>query len=91
MHVLRRSHAGGCSCGAHRQRRPCTPGGSGYCRIRAFMPPVLATLLLQESIEVNMPDAFVLQNKKLLKVNMAASGGQVLDKERGHDAPTRDR
>jgi uncharacterized protein (AIM24 family) len=36
--------------------------------------------LYQESIEVNMPDAFVLQNKKLLKVNMQASGGQVLAK-----------
>ncbi|MBN2167794.1 MAG: AIM24 family protein [Actinobacteria bacterium] len=36
--------------------------------------------LLQESQEVEVPDAFVLQSKKLLKVNMAASGGQVLCK-----------
>lgn len=36
--------------------------------------------LLEESKEVDVPDAFILQNKKLLKVNMAAAGGQVLTK-----------
>ena len=36
--------------------------------------------LVEQSKEVEVPDAFVLQNKKLLKVNMAASGGQVLAK-----------
>lgn len=36
--------------------------------------------LLEEARETDVPDAFVLQNKKLLKVNMAASGGQVLAK-----------
>jgi len=36
--------------------------------------------LLEESKEVEVPDAFILQNGKLLKVNMQASGGQVLTK-----------
>ncbi|MFH1150272.1 MAG: AIM24 family protein [Actinomycetota bacterium] len=36
--------------------------------------------LLEQSKETDVPDAFVLQNGKLLKVNMAASGGQVLTK-----------
>jgi uncharacterized protein (AIM24 family) len=36
--------------------------------------------LLEQSKEVEVQDAFVLQNKKLLKVNMDASGGQVLTK-----------
>ena len=36
--------------------------------------------LLEEAMETDVPDAFVLQNKKLLKVNMTASGGQVLTK-----------
>lgn len=36
--------------------------------------------LLEESKETDVPDAFVLQNKKLLKVNMDACGGQVLTK-----------
>ncbi len=36
--------------------------------------------LVNESREVDLPDAFVLQHKKLLKVNMAASGGQVIAK-----------
>ncbi len=36
--------------------------------------------LVRESKEVNLPDAFMLQHKKLLKVNMAASGGQVIAK-----------
>ncbi len=31
--------------------------------------------LLTEAKEVDAPDAFILQNKKLLKVNMEASGG----------------
>lgn len=34
--------------------------------------------LLEDSKEVEVPDAFILQNDKLLKVNMEASGGQVL-------------
>jgi uncharacterized protein (AIM24 family) len=36
--------------------------------------------LLNQAKETDVPDAFVLQNKKLLKVNMAAAGGQVLTK-----------
>ncbi len=36
--------------------------------------------LLEEAKEVDVPDAFILQNKKLLKVNMDACGGQVLTK-----------
>ena len=36
--------------------------------------------LLDDSKEVEAPDAFILQNGKLLKVNMEASGGQVLTK-----------
>ncbi len=36
--------------------------------------------LVSESREVDLPDAFMLQHKKLLKVNMAASGGQVIAK-----------
>lgn len=36
--------------------------------------------LVESSQEVEVPDAFVLQSKKLLKVNMAACGGQVLTK-----------
>ncbi len=36
--------------------------------------------LVAESKETDIPDAFVLQHKKLLKVNMAASGGQVMAK-----------
>ena len=36
--------------------------------------------LVNASREVDLPDAFMLQHKKLLKVNMAASGGQVIAK-----------
>ncbi len=36
--------------------------------------------LLEEQKEVDIPDAFILQNGKLLKVNMDACGGQVLTK-----------
>ena len=36
--------------------------------------------LLEQAKEVDVPDAFILQNRKLLKVNMDASGGQVLTK-----------
>jgi uncharacterized protein (AIM24 family) len=36
--------------------------------------------LVQESLEVESQDAFNLQSKKLLRVNMAACGGQVLTK-----------
>ncbi|MDD5748864.1 MAG: AIM24 family protein [Actinomycetota bacterium] len=36
--------------------------------------------LIEQSKEVEIPDAFVLQNKKLLKVNMQACAGQVLAK-----------
>lgn len=36
--------------------------------------------ILEQSKEVEVPDAFVLQSKKLLKVNMEACGGQVLAK-----------
>lgn len=36
--------------------------------------------LLEQAKEVEVPDAFILQNKKLLKVNMDACNGQVLCK-----------
>ncbi len=42
-------------------------------------PNTLASLVKQ-SMEVESPDAFSLQNKKLLRVNMEACGGQVLAK-----------
>jgi uncharacterized protein (AIM24 family) len=41
---------------------------------------IMLSNLLEQSKEVEVEDAFVLQNKKLLKVNMAAAGGQVLTK-----------
>jgi uncharacterized protein (AIM24 family) len=44
------------------------------------LAPTSLAALVQESIEVESPNAFNLQNKKLLRVNMAASGGQVLAK-----------
>jgi uncharacterized protein (AIM24 family) len=44
------------------------------------LAPTSLASLVQESMEVESPDAFNLQNKKLLRVNMAASGGQVLAK-----------
>jgi uncharacterized protein (AIM24 family) len=40
----------------------------------------MLSTLLEEAKEVDVPDAFVLQNKKLLKVQMQAAGGQVLTK-----------
>ena len=41
---------------------------------------IMLSTLLEQSRETDVPDAFVLQNDKLLKVNMAAAGGQVLTK-----------
>ena len=41
---------------------------------------IMLSTLLEQSKETDVPDAFVLQNGKLLKVNMAAAGGQVLTK-----------
>ena len=41
---------------------------------------IMLANLLDEAREVDVPDAFVLQNKKLLKVQMQAAGGQVLTK-----------
>ncbi len=41
---------------------------------------IMLANLLDEAKEVEVPDAFVLQNKKLLKVQMQAAGGQVLAK-----------
>lgn len=41
---------------------------------------IMLSTLLEEAKEVDVPDAFVLQNKKLLKVQMQAAGGQVLAK-----------
>ncbi len=41
---------------------------------------IMLANLLDEAKEVDVPDAFVLQNKKLLKVQMQAAGGQVLTK-----------
>ncbi len=41
---------------------------------------IMLSTLLEQSRETDIPDAFVLQNGKLLKVNMAAAGGQVLTK-----------
>ena len=44
---------------------------------------IMLSTLLEQSKETDVPDAFVLQNGKLLKVNMAAAGGQVLTKAGG--------
>ncbi len=55
---------------------PSNPGSSGGGELGATS---LASLV-QESMEVESPNAFNLQNKKLLRVNMAACGGQVLTK-----------
>jgi uncharacterized protein (AIM24 family) len=44
------------------------------------LAPTSLAALVQDSLEVESPNAFNLQNKKLLRVNMAASGGQVLAK-----------
>ncbi len=44
------------------------------------LAPTSLAALVQESLEVESPNAFNLQNKKLLRVNMAASGGSVLAK-----------
>ena len=41
---------------------------------------IMLANLLDESKEVEVPDAFVLQNGKLLKIQMEAAGGQVLCK-----------
>lgn len=46
----------------------------------AMKRAIMLANLLEEGKEVDVPDAFVLQNGKLLKVNMAAAGGQVLCK-----------
>ncbi len=44
------------------------------------LAPTSLAALVKDSLEVESPNAFNLQNKKLLRVNMAASGGQVLAK-----------
>ena len=44
------------------------------------LAPTSLAALVKESMEVESPNAFNLQNKKLLRVNMAACGGQVLAK-----------
>lgn len=44
------------------------------------LAPTSLAALVKDSIEVESTNAFNLQNKKLLRVNMAASGGQVLAK-----------
>ncbi len=44
------------------------------------LAPTTLAALVKDSIEVESPNAFNLQNKKLLRVNMAAAGGQVLAK-----------
>lgn len=44
------------------------------------LAPTTLTSLVKQSMEVESPDAFSLQSKKLLRVNMEACGGQVLAK-----------
>ena len=44
------------------------------------LAPTSLAALVKESMEVESPNAFNLQSKKLLRVNMAACGGQVLTK-----------
>jgi|YelNatPaOPRAMG01_1025707.scaffolds.fasta_scaffold51483_1 uncharacterized protein (AIM24 family) len=46
----------------------------------AELAPTSLTALVRQSMEVESPDAFSLQSKKLLRVNMDACGGQVLAK-----------
>jgi len=55
---------------------PPNPGSSGS----GDLAVTSLAGLVQDSLEVESPDAFSLQNKKLLRVNMAACGGQVLAK-----------
>ncbi|MDD3717197.1 MAG: AIM24 family protein [Actinomycetota bacterium] len=55
------------------------PGGPSTPFSEELAPTSLAALV-KESLEVESPNAFNLQNKKLLRVNMAASGGSVLAK-----------
>ncbi len=44
------------------------------------LAPTTLAALMQKSMEVESPNAFSLQSKKLLRVNMQACGGQVLAK-----------
>ncbi|MBC7252507.1 MAG: AIM24 family protein [Actinobacteria bacterium] len=44
------------------------------------LAPTSLNALIRQSMEVESPDAFSLQSKKLLRVNMDACGGQVLAK-----------
>ena len=56
------------------------PQSSGSTPAQNELAPTSLAGLVQESLEVESSNAFNLQNKKLLRVNMAACGGQVLAK-----------
>ena len=61
------------------QAAPAPPPAAGGQSQDDLAATSLASLV-EESKEVEVPDAFSLQSKKLLRVNMAACGGQVLTK-----------
>lgn len=61
------------------QASPSPPPAQGSSSTGELAPTSLASLV-EESQEVEVQDAFSLQSKKLLRVNMAACGGQVLTK-----------
>lgn len=61
------------------QAQAVTAPPAASAKSGGLAPTTLASLVKQ-SMEVESPDAFSLQNKKLLRVNMEACGGQVLAK-----------
>lgn len=61
------------------QAQAPAPSGVGVPFSEELAPTTLAQLV-KESMELESPNAFNLQSKKLLRVNLAASGGQVLAK-----------
>lgn len=61
------------------QTRASAPPSTAFASASDLAPTTLAALI-KKSMEVESPNAFHLQNKKLLRVNMDACGGQVLAK-----------
>lgn len=59
---------------------PPEPPPSEECLAADELGATSLACLMEKSQEVETPDAFSLQSKKLLRVNMAACGGQVLTK-----------
>ncbi len=59
---------------------PATAASGAGVPFSEELAPTTLAQLVKESMEVESPNAFNLQSKKLLRVNMAASGGSVLAK-----------